>query len=737
MANAPATQQKSTIHLDDISCRATGSLQWKLETKNDESTPVFQYNNLTVHICGEDSFAAIAKDLLTAEKSIDIIAWGFDPAMELIRKPGVWGERGLSYGDLLRDAAANKKVQVRLLVWYDEFVKRIAGTNMPGYKTTAGYEASAAAWRGAVKGPGQSVEQASLPPAAEAQFRREVFNSHWFNDVVAGKVDGLSLRTRGSVHEAVVATLEAEALASGAAVKGIERLGLEVAATHHQKTIVIDYDGARPRAYVMGLNSITEYWDTAEHVFNDPKRGENYEGNDSDHSVGKGWESASAGQPTLKPYQDYVCRIEGEAVAAVYKNFVEAWNQGRTDSRGAGQAINATIDLKKLPKRLTQNLTAASNRAQILRTLPDKEGGERSIERLYFQASSFARHYLYIENQYFQNTDWARALRDARQKFVAGCTGAATPVPVADIPVLHVMVVIPTPERAMMVPRTADTVAELGHGDSVPGQEKMVRQEIETHRAAEQEMADYQKKRAAYDAKKLPFPYPYLMRLPQPLSPLALSYEKAGGAKQAQATREVLSKELGMRTLVASLWTYDKAWSVEKLPVSRRIEEDKRKFAQQKKEWDQTFEGRPGPHPPYNPIPTQRLPDRSQELKNATAQRYREIYIHSKLMIIDDSMFTLGSANLNLRSFAIDSEMNIASDDAPKSADLRKRVWAQHTKGRFDGGGDATDQKVIFETFSLWIKEASDNLINKKKGLSLTSFLVKFLDERTSTIRGG
>jgi phosphatidylserine/phosphatidylglycerophosphate/cardiolipin synthase-like enzyme len=104
-------------------------------------------------------------------------------------------------------------------------------------------------------------------------------------------------------------------------------------------------------------------------------------------------------------------------------------------------------------------------------------------------------------------------------------------------------------------------------------------------------------------------------------------------------------------------------------------------------------------------------------------------------MIIDDSMFTLGSANLNLRSFAVDSEINIASDDAPKAKDLRQRVWQQHTKGQFDGGGDATDQVAMSKTFDKWEKEAGANLAQKLKGQSLSSFLVKFLDERTSTIR--
>ena len=346
-------------------------------------------------------------------------------------------------------------------------------------------------------------------------MQREAFNAHWYRDAVEGRMEGLALRTRGSAHADVVAGLKRKD-SQGEVTAGVERLALEYAATHHQKTIVIDYDGSYPRAYVLGLNSVTEYWDTQEHVFNDPRRGENFEGLDTDHSVGKGWEHASSGAPTLKPYQDYACRIEGEAVAAVYKNFVEAWNQARADGKGAGSPISAGIDLKKLPPRLTQNLKNACSRAQIVRTLPDQEGGERSIERLYYQASSFARHYLYIENQYFQNTEWARTLKNQRQKFVQLCTEAG--LPKEKIPVLHVMVVIPTPERRQMVPRTHDTVAELGHGDSVPDQDKLIRAELEAHNQYERDMAAYKQRHEA-NRSDTALDKPFLAVVPPPRKP--------------------------------------------------------------------------------------------------------------------------------------------------------------------------------------------------------------------------
>ncbi|MDM0114511.1 phospholipase D-like domain-containing protein [Variovorax sp. J22R133] len=740
MSTPPQTQQKSVIPLSDETCSATGSMQWKLEQNIDAKTPVFHFNNLSVYICGKDSFNKIAEDIRNAEESIDIIAWGFDPAMELENRTlGPW-PRGATYGDLLRDAAqgelnSGKKVRVRLLCWHSDLAVLLAGNNMPGYKLASNYEVQLGSFDSFGSALHQGKPNTSLHVATRVQDRRALFNARWFRDVVAGNIESLSLRTRGGVHADVVADLKKEA-ERGIHVSGIERLGLELVATHHQKTIVIDYGGKNPRAYVMGLNSVTDYWDTEEHVYNDLRRGENFEGDDKDHSVGKDWTHASSGQPTLKPYQDYVCRIEGDAVAGVYKNFVEAWNKAEAKGKGAGSPAAEEVNLNAPSKHLSRNLKAACSRAQILRTLPDQEGGERSIERLYYQASSFARHYLYIENQYFQHTDWARALKAARLKLVNACTQGKQPVAMADIPVLHVMVVIPTPERGLMVPRTHDTVAELGYGDSAPKQDAMIRQELEQHAQYERDFANYTNTNKTHRVRKEVYPVSP-PRTPPPMSELAQSHLAASKGKESQAVRDTLASTLGMRTLVASLWTYDGNWSQANLPIAKLIEEEKQRYTRQTMEWDRLYAGQSRSMPSSMPPRPEPPPNRSQKLRNAVAQRYREVYIHSKLMVIDDSMFTLGSANLNLRSFAVDSEMNIASDDARLARRLRQQVWAQHTKGRFDGGGTATVKTAIEGTFKDWEKEAAANLDKKIGGKSLTSFLVQFLDERTSAIRGG
>jgi len=688
------TQHKSTVPLCAATGTATGSAQWFLEKGGeDEKTPVFHHNNLRLYICGEETFKQIAADIRKAQRSIDLVCWGFDPAMELTRETADQWPRGDTWGDLLLGAAQGRfnngtPVQVRLLVWYDT-IGSAAVNNMPGYKKEASYVLKAAAQRGMSAGVSSHGKTPVLADPIEVRDRREVFNSYWYRDVVAGNHKNLSLRTRGGVHDDVMASLKSEAVAKG--LGRIERLGFEYLATHHQKTIVIDYEGDKPCGYVLGLNSVTDYWDTTSHNFDDPRRG-------------KSWEGANDAEPGLKPYQDYGCRVEGQVLAAVCKNFTEAWNKAEADDKGAGSNVSREINLKATPANLMRNLTAPRQSAQILRTLPSSDGSEKSIHRLYDQAISFARHYLYVENQYFQHAAWVKELKRLRAAHLAACQKGK--LGMADVPKLHVMVVTPTPERKQMVPRTHDTVTELGHGSSMPNQTKLTEEEIARYEAVQEA------RRRSRD--------PLMIPPPAPLSSIAQAYKDAGGGKDDETARKELEGQFAMRSLVASLWTFDTNWQSTQKDELARL-----------KEWSSTSTyDKNGQDISRN---SQRIKSMSDKLYKA---RYREIYIHSKLMIIDDSMFTLGSANLNLRSFAVDSEINIVSDDPVTAKNLRERVWGQHTGGML-AGGVATDQKVMFQTFQDWQKAASGNFFGMKKGLPPSCFLVAFHDDRASSIRLG
>jgi phosphatidylserine/phosphatidylglycerophosphate/cardiolipin synthase-like enzyme len=121
------------------------------------------------------------------------------------------------------------------------------------------------------------------------------------------------------------------------------------------------------------------------------------------------------------------------------------------------------------------------------------------------------------------------------------------------------------------------------------------------------------------------------------------------------------------------------------------------------------------------------------------AWRYREIYIHSKLLLVDDSFFTLGSANLNQRSMAVDSEINLATNDQRHATALRKRIWSTLATEE-NNGGNATP-KEIEKTFSDWVKLMKVNKdrqkarSNKPVDKQMEGFIVPLDDGRCSIVR--
>ncbi|WP_019446925.1 phospholipase D-like domain-containing protein, partial [Cupriavidus sp. BIS7] len=109
--------------------------------------------------------------------------------------------------------------------------------------------------------------------------------------------------------------------------------------------------------------------------------------------------------------------------------------------------------------------------------------------------------------------------------------------------------------------------------------------------------------------------------------------------------------------------------------------------------------------------------------------KWQDVYIHSKLMIVDDVFTTLGSANINTRSMAADSELNICHEHAASTQPLRRRLWGIHTNGR----GAQDDPARAFEA---WGKIISRNARNRANGLAPESSLIEFRrDDPKRTIR--
>ena len=667
------------VHIDEVSCKATGTIQWFAEEKNKKGSathPITHNNKLTVHICGKDGFAAIARDIAQAKGSIDLVCWGFDPGMELVRNGYNW-PRAETYGDLLI-AAGRRGVLVRLLVWYSWSGGK-KQKHMPGHSHGTNpwriQESDLEIQKLNAKGSLQLIREHARDNRHKKEWNtsgdklaamaREEYCCSWYKAAFKKNgLEGISIRVRDGDSDKIKTALARESTKPDFA----ENVAMAHFGTHHQKPILIDFayqDGRKAVGYVMGLNSLTDYWDTPEHCAENLLREQGAARTKNEHAQGV---DGLFDFETLKPYRDYACRIDGgRALIPLHENFEGAWE------RAGGVTREKPFVCDKPPAALLRKAAPGDSTVQIVRTQPEE--GDFTIRDIYFNATRVAAAgtgYLYLENQYFQYQEWAEHLLAIRKKVIAGWDRNCAKIGkgAEDVPVMHVFVVIPAPEMAQMIPRTYDTLATLGQQGGMTGQVRMIDRTNENARlqktASKQFFGDAVDRRAS--------------------APRALPEVVSDANNIDKPSQLILKETFGLRVCVAMLNACE--------------------FNQARRQW-----------------------------------RYREIYIHSKLLLVDDGFFTLGSANLNQRSMAVDSEINLATNDKRHATELRTRIWSQLTGGKY-AGGNATP-KEIQETFFNWVALMKKNK-DRQKALStdpvdkqMEGFIVPLDDGRSSTMRLG
>lgn len=671
------------VHIDEASCKAQSTPQWFAEIKNKKGKathPITHNNQLEILICGKDGFAAIAKDLAEAKESIDLVCWGFDPGMELVRNGYNW-PRAETYGDLLI-AAGRRGVQVRLLIWYD-YAGGKYQKHMPGYSHDTN------PWRTLESDleirqmhSRQSLQRVldyarehrhkkewNLPGDKLAAKAREEYCHSWYKAAFKGRLSGVSIRVRTGDSDRISAALKQESARPDA----LEQLGMVHAGTHHQKPILIDFAhayGTKAVGYVMGLNSLSDYWDTPEHCVENPLREQGGAASKNEHAQGV---DGQFDFETRKPYRDYACRIAGgAALIQVHENFERAWRRAGDDAN-AGQ-----YTCKSPPPALLRTAVPGNSTVQIVRTQPEEE--DFTIKEIYFNAARCATAgigYMYLENQYFQYGVWAEYLRTVRRGVIdqwnKNCVGIGKNS--EDLPVMHLFVVIPAPESAAMIPRTYDTLATLGQQGGLTAQVNMI-DGVNKDEALRKKTVIAEEAEVSFGDSS-----DGLARGVPEGNDVILAANKID-----KPSPLILENSFGLRVCVAVLNACE--------------------FNQALRQW-----------------------------------RYREIYIHSKLLLVADSFFTLGSANLNQRSMAVDSEINLATNDKHHATELRKRIWSQLTGEKYDGG-NCTDREIK-DTFKNWVKLMNTNK-ERQKSLStdpskkqMEGFLVPLDDGRSATYRLG
>jgi phosphatidylserine/phosphatidylglycerophosphate/cardiolipin synthase-like enzyme len=149
--------------------------------------------------------------------------------------------------------------------------------------------------------------------------------------------------------------------------------------SHHQKMVALSSAG-QDWAYVGGIDIAPDRWDTPEHDQPIGRTRENFDG-----------------------WHDLQCAVRGPAVAQVWQNFTDRWNDP-TPANVVPLMPGPTV-----PPPITDPAPApasfSTHHVQVVRTLacgvyPFLPGGEQSVRRLYERAVDRAEHYVYIEDQY-------------------------------------------------------------------------------------------------------------------------------------------------------------------------------------------------------------------------------------------------------------------------------------------------------------------------------------------------
>ncbi|WP_414441098.1 phospholipase D-like domain-containing protein [Burkholderia sp. 22PA0106] len=113
---------------------------------------------------------------------------------------------------------------------------------------------------------------------------------------------------------------------------------------------------------------------------------------------------------------------------------------------------------------------------------------------------------------------------------------------------------------------------------------------------------------------------------------------------------------------------------------------------------------------------------------DSPAKQWMPVYVHSKIMIVDDVFLTHGSANINLRSMEVDSELNICHEHSGVTQALRRRLWGMHTGGR-------GAQDLPGDAFEEWGRVIDRNADTQAKNDAPKASLVGFMRTSTSRLR--
>ncbi|KWE27541.1 phospholipase [Burkholderia cepacia] len=646
---------------------------------------------------GETAFRAVYDAIASAKHSIDIICWGFQPSM-YFRRDG----SGMRIGELL-EKKGKEGLKVRLLCWHDDFyLAELSENNMPGFDGITKLK--------------QSISQDTydshplMAPDYQTADERK-FDTEWYrranlSNVTRSGSASIANRVVDDVVMFPVKVAQSLTSLSDAPTKFLHRkeamANVEIATrgfSFSERAEIIgriwnygsksDWNSTMKRGAAKGMGSEPTHHQKMVLIdYEDPElatgfvMGHNmldqYWDTDDHHYDPK---TPSTGRNGPFPWQDISSRVTGPILEDLNKNFCEAWDdatgQNLTKLR-AGQGGKQKIR--------TDSADDLKVRAQVLRTQSQK--GKRDIEKMYLQAVNNATQYIFIQNQYFRWQELATKIKNVAASHLRWGRDIGQDGPI------YLFVITNSSDAAVGngTVRTYQMLNSLGYGNSMPGVALLEREDGMT---GQQKAVDDQ------------------LTAQQNSLLSQLSAEQASLQKiQSQGVNPFDGSAM------QGVANYYQASQAQQQDIQIALDE-----VQRKKRANANIH----PDAPPTEVPGLKIHICTLVAPDSHPDNWLPVYVHAKLMTVDDAFMTLGSANVNIRSMNVDSELNICHENSDVTKPLRRKLWGLHTKNQ-------GAQDDVTSAFTGWTMVLGQNKINEDKGLAPFASLVKFTrasDSRT------
>ena len=707
------SQNKQQISTTEGKLCATVNFNWFLKDaekfeNGTQSEPVPATFKALVN--GKEAFEELHDRIANAQHSIDIAIWGFQPSMHFKRDG-----KSPCIGDLLIQKALEGK-KVRILVW-----------SLPGNIQTfseANLGNKPGVW---------------LKDKVEGVTSEQVDYDRWWYEAIQGELDEVivNAKTDGIVHVWEAHEIEKHeklveftkspkrtnliyknrkvapqsedfkprVLPDGRKVNhsfedtelpdGSYNFALKKFKSHHQKTVLIDYETPELAVgFVLEHNMVDNYWD------------------DSNHSLKTTLPNKGKNSPT--PLQDVSSIVTGQVLWDINHNFCQSWDRQNNKQWGKDPVdIGITEKRKAFSREHYQPNPSLVNdsklvMAQIVRTY-DQPNIE-DIMKVYLNNITQTTSYIYTENQYFR---FPPLVREFIAYWETIKNKGRTKGPI------HWFTVTNSSDEGIGVGTytTNEMFKLLGRQEVMPGVAREIKREelgVELGKCKVNQAILYNLairsptsgERAALE-EKYEANEQEIKRIEKEIANIDLKQRKA---EIKQAEQKTQNNENSQH------------------PNAIENQELSQEEANLTKELGYEISDTPGIKAHICTLmPKDENGKYVHTYKKNGKDTPAEVYVHSKVTIMDDVFTVISSANLNTRSMQVDTELGIIMECADVAEGLRKRLWDLHTnKNSAANPDDMHDYAVAKEAFKKWGKLIEANKRSQKDGNSPECALREF-----------